>query len=86
MPINHRLADILDDTVAALSHLNSTTLDSLEQRIVALAESDEVPERDAVGLLLKKKRLLEIVLQNCQVNLNALTRLHARNVRNQWAQ
>jgi hypothetical protein len=30
--------------------------------------------------------LLEIVLQNCQVNLDALTRLHARNMRKQWAQ
>jgi hypothetical protein len=26
------------------------------------------------------------LLQNCQVNLDALTRLHARNLREQWAQ
>ena len=86
MPINQALADILDETVAALSDLDSDALGALEQRIVTLAESDETFERDAMGLILAKKRRLDIVLQNCQVNLDALTRLHARNMRNQWAQ
>lgn len=86
MQTGQALADILDETVAALSDLDSDALGALEQRIVTLAESDATFERDAVGLVLTKKRLLEIVLQNCQVNLDALTRLHARNMRNQWAQ
>jgi primosomal protein N'' len=86
MTINQALADILDETVKALSDLDSHSLQALEQRIVALAESSERYERDDAGLILSKKRLLEIVLQNCQVNLDALTRLHARNMRNQWAQ
>ena len=86
MTINQALADILDETVKALSDLDSHLLQALEQRIVALAESSERYERDDAGLILSKKRLLEIVLQNCQVNLDALTRLHARNMRNQWAQ
>jgi hypothetical protein len=86
MPINQVLADILDETVAALSDLDSEALHALEQRIVMLSESAETFERDVVGVVLTKKQLLEIVLQNCQVNLDALTRLHARNMRNQWAQ
>ena len=86
MTINQALADILDETVKALSDLDSGSLQALEQRIVALAKSSERYERDDAGLILSKKRLLEIVLQNCQVNLDALTRLHARNMRNQWAQ
>ncbi len=86
MTINQALADILDETIKALSDLDSHSLQALEQRIVALAESSERYERDDAGLILSKKRLLEIVLQNCQVNLDALTRLHARNMRNQWAQ
>jgi primosomal protein N'' len=86
MTINQALADILDETVKALSDLDSHSLQALEQRIVALAESSERYQRDDAGLILSKKRLLEIVLQNCQVNLDALTRLHARNMRNQWAQ
>ena len=86
MAINQALADILDETVAEFSDLNLEALHALEQRTVIIAESTETLERDALGVVLAKKRLLEIVLQNCQVNLDALTRLHARNMRNQWAQ
>jgi hypothetical protein len=86
MTINGALADILDETVKALRDLDSDALHALRQRIVILAESDEKYERDAAGLVLSKKRVLEIVLQNCQVNLDALARLNARNMRNQWAQ
>jgi len=80
------VVDILDETVKALSNLDFAKLEALEQRIVTLAESDVRFERDDSGLLLLKKRQLEIILQNCQANLEALTRLHARNMRNQWAQ
>jgi hypothetical protein len=86
MTINQALTEILDETVKALRDLDSDALEALEQRIDALAKATESYEPDNVGLTLAKKRLLEIVLQNCQVNLEALTRLHARNMRNQWAQ
>jgi hypothetical protein len=86
MAINQALANILDETVAALSDLNLEALQALEHRAAMIAESAETFERDAAGLVLAKKRLLETVLQNCQVNLDALTRLHARNMRDQWAQ
>ena len=86
MTINQALADIFDETVMALRDLDSDRLSALTLRIVTLAESNEKYERDDAGLVQSKKRLLEIVLQNCHVNLDALTRLHARNMRNQWAQ
>jgi hypothetical protein len=86
MTINQALAEILDETIKALRDLDSDALEALEQRIVALAKSSQKYERDDGGLVLLKKGSLEIVLQNCRVNLDALTRLHARNMRNQWAQ
>ncbi|MCU1250933.1 MAG: hypothetical protein JWQ49_3962 [Edaphobacter sp.] len=86
MTINEALAGILDETVTALRDLDSDALDALKQQIVTLAEFREKFEPDAAGLILTKRRLLEIVLQNCQANLDALTRLHARNMRKQWAQ
>jgi hypothetical protein len=88
MTINQALTEILDETAKALCDLDSDALEALEQRIGALAKSTstESYEPNNVGLTLAKKRLLEIVLQNCQFNLEVLTRLHARNMRNQWAQ
>ncbi len=86
MTIDQPLVDILDKTVKALSSLDFARLEALKQRIMTLAESDVRFGIDDNSLLLLKKRQLEIILQNCQANLEALTRLHARNVRNQWAQ
>ena len=85
MTIDQALAEILDETVKALRDLDLRSLEVLEQRIAALAKSDEGYDRDDVSLVVAKRRLLEIVLQNFQVNLDALTRLHARNMRKQWA-
>jgi hypothetical protein len=86
MAIDRTLVDILEETADALSTLDLEKLNALEQRIVLIAESDTKFARDGIGLVLQKKRQLEIILQNCQINLDALNRLHARNMRNQWAQ
>jgi hypothetical protein len=86
MVIDRALVDILEETADALSTLDLEKLNALEQRIVLIAESDTKFARDGIGLVLQKKRQLEIILQNCQINLDALNRLHARNMRNQWAQ
>jgi hypothetical protein len=86
MTINQAVAEILDETVKALRDLDSASLQALEQRIVALAKSNEKFEPDHAWRILSKRRLLEIVLQNCQVNLGVLTSLHAINMRKQWAQ
>jgi hypothetical protein len=80
------LANILDETFVALSSFDLDKLQALEQRIVLLAESNARFGADEIGSVLLKKRRLEIILQNCQVNLDALSRLHVRNMRNQWAQ
>ena len=86
MAIDQILIDILDETVKALSNLDLEKLNALERRIVLVAESNANFSRDSIDMVLPKKRQLEIVLRNCQVNLGALTHLHARNMRNQWAQ
>ena len=86
MVIDRTLVDILDETAEALSTLDLEKLNALEQRILLLAESNKKFASDDIDMVLQKKRRLEIVLQNCQINLDALSRLHARNMRNQWAQ
>jgi hypothetical protein len=86
MAIDQSLIDILDQTIEALSKLDLEKLTALEQRIVSLAECNANLATESIGLVLAKKRQLQIFLQNCHVNLDALTRLHARSMRNQWAQ
>jgi hypothetical protein len=86
MTIDQALAEVLDETVKALSELDSMKLLALEQRIIALTKSNAKYDKDGLDLVLPKKRQLEIILQNFQANLDALARLHARNMRNQWAQ
>jgi hypothetical protein len=86
MTIDQSLIDILDQTIEALSKLDLEKLTALEQRIVSLEELNANLATESIGLVLPKKRQLQIFLQHCQVNLDALTRLHARSMRNQWAQ
>jgi hypothetical protein len=86
MTFDESLIDILDQTIEALSRLDLEKLTALEQRILSLAESNANLATKGFGLVLPKKRQLQILLQNCRINLDALTRLHARSMRNQWAQ
>jgi hypothetical protein len=86
MAISRTLVDILEETAAALSTWNLEKLNALEQRIVLLAGSNTKFARDGLNEALERKRQLEIILKNCQINLDALNRLHARNMRNRWAQ
>jgi hypothetical protein len=86
MAIDQSLMDMLDQTIEALSTLDLERLTALEQRIISLAECNANLATEGIGLVLPKKRQLEILLQNCRVNLDALTRLNARSGRNQWAQ
>jgi hypothetical protein len=86
MTIDQSLIDILDQTIEALSRLDLEKLTALEQRIMSLAECNANLATEGIGLVLPKKRQLQILLQNCRVNLDALTRLHARSMRTQWAQ
>jgi hypothetical protein len=86
MAMDQTLVDIFDETIEALSNLDLERLDALERRIVLLAESNGNFARDSIGLVLAEETPTRNQLQNCQVNLDALTRLHSRNMRNQWAQ
>jgi len=86
MTINCALTDILDEASTALSDFDLGKLLVLEQRIAVLAETDVMYESDDICLIRVKKRQLDILLQNTRTNLDTLTRLHARNTRNQWAQ
>ena len=53
--------------------------------VVIAASNVNFENSDAATRILQKHRQFEIVLQNSQANLEALTRLHVRNTRNQWA-
>jgi hypothetical protein len=86
MACEQSLAGVLDETAEALSHLDLIKLQGLEQRILLLAQSSARLETNGIDVLLSKRRRLEIILQNCKGNLDALRRLHARNARKQWAQ
>jgi hypothetical protein len=84
MAIDQAVGEVLDQTIQALTFLDLNKLQTLERRISAMAESSVEWNRDSFPSLLAKKRLLELVLQNCKSNLDALNRLHGRNMRDQW--
>jgi hypothetical protein len=86
MTIDQTLAEVLDETIKAVAILDPAKLQVLEQQMVSLAKSNVKYDRDQIRIALLKKRQLEIILQSFQVNLDALRRLHVRNMRNQWAQ
>lgn len=85
MATNHAVADVLDETIHALSLLDLDRLQMLEKRVSALTQSDVLFDADCLNSILAKKRLLKLVLQNCELNLDTLNRLHGRNTRDQWA-
>ncbi|MEO6806578.1 MAG: hypothetical protein ABI209_10590 [Edaphobacter sp.] len=85
MAIDQGLEDILDETIKALSDFDLAKLLVLEQRIAAIPLTRLSYPQDGSVPILSKKRQLEIILRNCETNLDALKRLHARNLRNQWA-
>ena len=85
MAIDQALVEVLDETVKALGKLDLSELQALEQRISVLAKDGAQYGSVDIGLAVSTRHQLEIILQNFQINLDALTRLHARNMRNQWA-
>lgn len=85
MPIEQAVTEVLDEAIQALTILDLNKLESLEERIAALAASSNAGRSDNIDAILAKKRLLALILQNCRSNLNALNRLHGRNTRDQWA-
>jgi hypothetical protein len=85
MGIDQAMSDVIDQTIQALTLHDLNKLQALERRVSEMAESNVAWNGDIHLSLLAKKRLLELILQNYKSNLDALSRLHRRNMRDQWA-
>jgi hypothetical protein len=85
MASNQAAADILDETIQAISMLNLNRLKTLEEKISAMAQYSITCGKGGINTILAKKHLLDLILQNCESNLEILNRLYGRNTRDQWA-
>jgi hypothetical protein len=83
--IDQVLSEILDEAIQALTVLDVDRLQSLEKRVSEMERFDLALSAANLRALLEKKRLLGLILQNCESNLDTLNRLHQRNMRNRWA-
>ena len=84
MAIDQAIADVLDETIKALSLLDLNRLEALEKRIAGLARFRLVADEARVHSIQAKKYALERVLHNSASNLNALNRLYRRDARDPW--
>ncbi len=83
-PTRQNLAVLLDETISSLSCFDSVRLETLERETMLLAnvETDQVD----IDSVMRKKEVLQTLLENCEANLNVLKRLHARNRMDRWVQ
>jgi hypothetical protein len=79
------VTDLLDETIRAIAALDLNRLKSPEEKITALARYSIAWGKGGRCMILAKKHLLEVILQNCESNLDLLNRLHGRETRDQWA-
>ncbi len=84
MAIDQAVADILDETITALSLLDLNCLEALEKRIAGLAGSKLVADQAGMDSIRARRDVLEGVLHHSASNLNALNRLYGRDTRDQW--
>ncbi len=77
--------DMLDETIRAITMLDLNRLKTLEEKISAMAQYSITCGKGGINTILAKKHLLDLILQNCESNLDILNRLHGRNTREQWA-
>jgi hypothetical protein len=78
-------ADILEETIRAITMLDLNQLKTLEEKISVMAQYSITCGKGGINTILAKKHLLDLILQNCESNLDILNRLHGRNTREQWA-
>lgn len=78
------LANLLDETIGALSSFDYERLLSLEERIILLAKS-EVINKDAMSALIQRHSLLKRMLNETQANFALFTRLRSRDENSKWA-
>jgi hypothetical protein len=77
-------ADILEETIRAITMLDLNQLKTLEEKISVMAQYSITCGKGGINTILAKKHLLDLILQNCESNLDILNRLHGRNTREQW--
>jgi hypothetical protein len=76
------VATLLDETIAALSELDSERLLSLEEKMLLLAKSGVTSS--SIASLLERQKVLGRVLEATRSNLEGFARLHERNGADRW--
>ena len=84
MTTGQAVADVLDETIHALAILDLDALAAIEEKMMTLAQSRLIADEAAMSLILAKARVLEQFLNRSESNLDALQRLHRRNMRDLW--
>lgn len=84
MTTGQAVADLLGETITALTVLDVDSLQALEKRAAMLAQSNLVADVASMDLIRSKRRVLEVVLGHSESNLNALNRLYGRDTRGPW--
>lgn len=85
MQTEQGVTEILDEAIRALTILDLGKLEELEMRVTLMANAGRLRSFEDIGKLSEKKRLLGMLLENCKSNIDALQRLHAKNMGGQWA-
>jgi hypothetical protein len=78
------LADLLDETIAALAMIDAEKLEALGERAELLSRVNVVYSRDKGIKALAKKRVLEMLLVNSESNLRLIERLYERGATVRW--
>ena len=84
MTTDHTLADLLDETIAALAKMDAERLEALGEKVELLSQVSVVCGRDKGMKALAKKRVLEMLLVNSESNLRLLERLYERGANVRW--
>jgi hypothetical protein len=84
MTTDHVLADLLDETIAALATIDAERLENLGARVELLSQIHVVDSEGGGMKVLVRKRVLEILLQSSESNLRLLKRLYERGRKVQW--
>lgn len=79
------VTEILDEAIRSLAVLDLDRLEELESRVQSMANSGRLHLCGDNGKASEKRRLLGTLIENCKANLDALSRLHSRNARGEWA-
>jgi len=79
------VAEALDETVQAIRVLDLNRLKTPEEKISALAQYSIAWGKGGINAMLAKKHLLDLIVRNCEANLDSLKHLNGKDTRDQWA-